>query len=503
MEKKVRRYASYEERVKRTNRFMVYGTAIVNIVAIIAIFLNKGQMTERYPILPYILIGMVAVGTVLSFVFSYFLLIKPNSTKIFMLSYAFVVYILEVLLTPNVAVGFMIFSLLFTSILYYSPKLTLIFSVLVQIELLVRLIVLYNVTDDMTSFQKTTYNFEFILGIILEIAVCAVCYLINLYNKDILGALQDKQIEQKNLLDKVLDIGKNVNDGTNEVQKLVMELEKSSSEVEMAINEITLGMQSNCENIEQQTMMTGNIHSAIENTAEKSQNVVSISKKVVNTVDEGIQLMQELQNHSDVIATTNESVVEAMNKLQDTANQMKTFAEMIFDISTQTNLLALNASIESARAGEAGRGFAVVADQIRLLADQTRQSTENIKTLIDELSEQTENTAKVINSSVNSTAKQVKVISKASDNFKDVDEGINELQTDVIDISNKINELLQSNNAIIDSISQLSAVNEEVTVNSESVLEIAGSNKEHALSAKELLVKVVNNSNQLVEQGEE
>jgi methyl-accepting chemotaxis protein len=79
--------------------------------------------------------------------------------------------------------------------------------------------------------------------------------------------------------------------------------------------------------------------------------------------------------------------VETMSALASSATRIGEVVNLIQAIAAQTNLLALNATIEAARAGEAGKGFAVVAQEVKSLAAQTANATEEIARQIGAIQE--------------------------------------------------------------------------------------------------------------------
>ena len=106
--------------------------------------------------------------------------------------------------------------------------------------------------------------------------------------------------------------------------------------------------------------------------------------------------------------------------MNESTKKINTISETISQITEQTNLLSLNASIESARAGEAGKGFAVVAEEIRKLAEQSKNSTEEIKAIIASIQKKSDTAVKAIKSTENVVNEQDLAVGETQKIFSEI-----------------------------------------------------------------------------------
>lgn len=93
----------------------------------------------------------------------------------------------------------------------------------------------------------------------------------------------------------------------------------------------------------------------------------------------------------DTLDTMKETVLVAGQATESLLEKISTVDEILREISKitmRTKILSLNASIEAAKAGKAGKGFSVVVDEIRMLAIESGDSSENIHKIITELTSQ-------------------------------------------------------------------------------------------------------------------
>ena len=130
---------------------------------------------------------------------------------------------------------------------------------------------------------------------------------------------------------------------------------------------------------------SGNVSTVAAAAEELSASIEEISKHVT-------QSMTAVRNAN----RTAEVADQRISTLGAASSRIGDIVDVINEIAERTNLLSLNATIEAQRAGEAGKGFAVVANEVKDLARQTSQATDEVTKQISDIQEASEGTAQAL-----------------------------------------------------------------------------------------------------------
>ncbi|WP_448192823.1 methyl-accepting chemotaxis protein [Azospirillum sp. sgz301742] len=132
------------------------------------------------------------------------------------------------------------------------------------------------------------------------------------------------------------------------------------------------------------------VSAATQQSTANVETVAAAATELTASTDEIDRQVRMAADISRAAQAQAETANARIADLADTGRRIGEVLQLITSIASQTNLLALNATIEAARAGEAGRGFAVVATEVKNLASQTADATEEIAQQITAVQGQTE-----------------------------------------------------------------------------------------------------------------
>lgn len=358
-------------------------------------------------------------------------------------------------------------------VIYNDAKICLLAAIVAIVENLVFLIMYYATGTNLTSTSRFNVPTNFAFVVMFAI----VCYVVTRQNgkqvKETLDDIRNRANEQEMKAEEDREIAKQISQKLEDASVAMNSLSEKVSSSSEAVSQISDSVYLTAEAIQTQTTMNADIMDSLTKISDESNEMISCSNEVKKNINEGNEIIIELQKQAQENAKINDQTANMTVELGESAGTVKSIVQAILDISSKTNLLALNASIEAARAGEAGKGFAVVADEIRALSENTKNSAEKITETIDALIESISSASENMRTSVESAEKQGVLIKEAGDKFSEILESVETLSNNVDEISTHVSESKKAAVAVMDAVSDLSATSEEVAASSESSLSLS------------------------------
>lgn len=167
----------------------------------------------------------------------------------------------------------------------------------------------------------------------------------------------------------------NLNHAISSLCQTLHAISEATESIDNTADEINSAAQDLAQRTEKQA-------ASVEKTAAAVEEITATVTSTESRVGEATRFVAECQTITERFGTMIRRATTAMEEIERSAEAVNKITNVISNIATQTNLLALNTGVEAAHAGEAGSGFRVLAQEIRKLANQVGDASEEVKDLI-------------------------------------------------------------------------------------------------------------------------
>ncbi|MBS2038909.1 hypothetical protein JST97_28260 [bacterium] len=185
-------------------------------------------------------------------------------------------------------------------------------------------------------------------------------------------------------------------------------IQASASEVAEASLDMARG-------IAEATYTVEDVRQTALTSEQKAKVMAETAQEAAQVAAQGQLVTQMTQQEMEQVRSTMDSIAESILQLSGQSVAIANLIGSVNDLAEQSNVLAVNASIEAAKAGEFGRGFAVVAQEVKSLADESKQATNQVRAILQEIERSTSAAVMVAEQGSKTTQTALKQATEAGD----------------------------------------------------------------------------------------
>lgn len=271
------------------------------------------------------------------------------------------------------------------------------------------------------------------------------------------------------LVTKVLSQSEQLAASSEELTTSALHSADAANQVAGSITEIAAGAEKQAASASHIATVAQEMAAKTEQISFSAQDVSAIALTTSQTAEQGRQTVNQTVEQMNEIGKGSTALETAITELSKGSKEISEIVTLISAIAKQTNLLALNAAIEAARAGEHGRGFAVVAEEVRKLAEESNQATQQISALIQQNQLNMNQAVIASQAGAEGIRTGITLVHATGETFKNIVESILQLSCQIKDISESINQMASGNQSLIISIREIDAVSKQAAAESQTV----------------------------------
>lgn len=296
---------------------------------------------------------------------------------------------------------------------------------------------------------------------------------ISAQGQDELGQLQQAFNEMAVMLKSTMEqIGQASNQIASSSKMLEESAEQSAlgaAQVAETVAEVSMGAMDQVKAVDNTVQLVKGIGTEVKHIANNAADVVNLSQESTAAASDGEKAIRHaihsITNINDIVQDT----AGVIRSLDTSSAKISQIVDTISNIASQTNLLALNAAVEAARAGEHGRGFAVVAEEVRKLAEQSKESADNIVHIIREVQSQIKDAVDKMDKSAAEVSAGQEVVLEAGKSFKSIQGQIENVNQAVQEITLILQQLSASSHDVISAVEKIRGISQETAANSQTI----------------------------------